>query len=269
MPTLTRLRQEERIMKNKIVTLLCIITILITTAVVALGGNRQTMAISENTDRLFEIDQMVDGRVVDESTNVELLYPMVGDVSKAQTETRYINGDGYSFATNANIKDRVVTAKNVAKAGTSGEPVFVRTLFAFESGGLTLEGFHKFMHININASKGDYTSQWTWLDNDQWVSVKVGTEEYYVTTATYKTQLNANETTEPSLLQIGLLSGVSSDTADKFGNDGFKFIIKTQAVQATGAENESFEEIASRLNGAFGEISESNNTWIDNVFKEN
>lgn len=256
-------------MKNKIVTLLCILAILITTAVVALGGNRQAATFSEDTERLFEIEQIVEGRVVDESSNVEWLYPMVGAVSDSATTTRIIDGKGYSFATNANVKDRVVTAKNVAKAETSGEPVFVRTVFAFETGGLTLEEFHKFMHININASNGDYVSQWAWLDNDEWVYVKVGMEEYFVTTATYKTALKANETTDPSLLQIGLLSGVSSHTAAKFGNDGFKFIIKTQAVQAISAATGDFDEITSRLNGAFGEISESNNTWIDPVFKDN
>lgn len=256
-------------MKNKIVTLLCIIAILITTGVVALGGNRQAATFSENTDSLFEIEQIVDGRVVDESTNVEWLYPMVGTVSDSASTIKDIDGKNYSFATNANVKERIVRAKNVPISGTSGEPVFVRTVFAFETGGLTLDEFHESMHININSSKGDYISQWTWLDNDDWVYVKVGTEEYYVTTATYKAVLNANETTDPSLLQIGLLSGVSSDTAAKFGNDGFKFVITTQAVQATGATTDNFDEITARLNEAFGEISESNDTWIDPLFKNN
>ncbi|MBQ3185587.1 MAG: hypothetical protein IJB54_06370, partial [Firmicutes bacterium] len=163
----------------------------------------------------------------------------------------------------------IVTVKNKPINGTGGEPVFVRTVFAFETGGLKLSEFHEFMHININASNGDYISPWTWLDNDKWVYAKVGSEEYFITTATYKTALGADETTAPSLLQIGLLSGVSSDTAAKFGNDGFKFIIKTQAVQAVGATDESFSEITSRLDGAFGEISENDSTWINNVFTNN
>ena len=256
-------------MKNKIVTLLCILAILITTAVITLADERTKMAFNEGSNIKFELDQMIEGHVNTDPDHVEWLYPMIGAISDSAAATRIINGHEYIFATNPNVKDQIVTVKNKPINGTDGEPVFVRTVFAFETGGLKLSEFHEFMHININASNGDYISPWTWLDNGKWVYAKLGSEEYFVTTATYKTALGADETTAPSLLQIGLLSGVSSDTAAKFGNDGFKFIIKTQAVQAVGATDESFSEITSRLDGAFGEISESNNTWINNVFTDN
>lgn len=255
-------------MRNRVVTIICILAILITTVIAAADG-RQTMTFSNDTERLFELDQIVDGKASNDPSYNEWIYPMVGELSETATETRTIGNETYTFATNPNVKDRVVTVKNVVGGNSEGAPVFVRTLFAFESAGLTLEEFHDAMYININADAANHDSGWTWMDNTEWVYVEMDSVGYYVTTATYKGALNANETTTPSLLQFGLSSNVSSDTADKFKDGKFRYIIKSQAVQVADTTDTSVEKAIEMLNGAFGEVGETNTLWIDNVFNGN
>ena len=122
-------------MKNKIVTLLCIIAILITTAIVSFAdrqaysiGKSQERAVSEISQNIWTYDE--NGNYVEAGPG-DLIYPVVN---------------------NYGAVDRIVTVTN-----QSGVDVYVRTVFAFEAGDLEIGEFHDLMYILLNHMyKGSY-----------------------------------------------------------------------------------------------------------------
>lgn len=220
-------------MKNKIVTLLCIMTILITTGIAAANSDK----IQHSNDQAVAKDLMVAQNFCDSSGNhivndTEALMPGI-------------------------LKDRYVSVVN----NSSDKPVFIRTLFAFEAGNLDLDDFHRDFRIEISSGE---SAEWQWIDNDEWKATTYNNKKFFVTSATYKTSLNAGSTTQASLLRFGLTAGATNETVKQF-NDRYTLMVCSQAVQADDwkidnievtAEAANIDVINSILDEAFGQVND-------------
>lgn len=156
------------------------------------------------------------------------------------------------------LKDRYVSVENI----TNDTSVFVRTVFAFEAGELTLDEFHRDFEVEINA--GD-NAEWKWFDNSEWKTTEYNGKRYFVTSATYKCALTAGNTTQASLLEFGLTDDATNGTVEQF-NDNYTLMVCSQAVQADGWMIDGSEvsvgttdinSINSILNKAFGVIGDN------------
>ena len=227
-------------MKNKIVTLLCIMTILITTAGIALGSNRQAYDINAENAVEISVDQHIknsDGGLVD---NFDVIYPVAGE---------------------ENALDRITTVSNnsIAADGENAR-AYVRTVFAFEAADLSISEFHEVMYIKLNqGAHGDNrTAFWDYSANDEWTPMTLNGKKYYMLVATYNQPLAKDETTAASLLKVGFESGSDNDDIACFGNT-YEMMVKTQAIEASGYGDEALPEEA--LDLAFGEITSDNHPW--------
>lgn len=189
-------------MKNKIVTLLCILTILITTCIAAANSDG-TAVIS---DEKATVTQLLNDAPFpyDEDGNEYvrgILVPMVG------------NYDSSSLT-------KEVTVRNNSEA----TPLYVKSTFYFEAGDLTAEEFYgvnSLMYIQFNNSDWNYSS---------WSTEKIEGKTYYTITATYKSLLSAGSTTSASLQKMGLKSAATNSDVAGFGED---FEIKVVSQGAT------------------------------------
>ena len=217
-------------MKNKIVTLLCILTILITTGIVAANSDGVQHTVNGDPQQSILIEQVF----CDAYGN-----PIVNDTEPLMP---------------GHLKNRCVSVRNI-----SNTPVFVRTVFAFEAGNLTLEQFHRDFEIQINSGEN---AEWQWIDNNDWKSTKWDGKNYFVTSATYKSALTAGSATQASLLEFGLAVDATNGTVEQF-NDNYTLMVCSQAVQADGwkidgnnidSTNAGTEQINRILDKAFGQI---------------
>lgn len=219
-------------MKNKMVTLLCIMTILITTAVVTFA-NQDTIRREIETDTSPEsadlIEQMINGQADYSVGNDIVLNP------------------GYDM-------DYLVNVTNV----TASTPVYVRTVIAFESAGLEIDAFHEALNIVLDQN-------WSYTSNNEYISMKLDGVDYYMLVATYPASLNGGQTTPSNLLSIGFESAVSSEIAALFGEE-YSIMVESQAVQTDGWANNtgSLDDINEILNIAFGKITSTNHPFDDN-----
>jgi len=217
-------------MKNKIVTFLCIMTILITTCIAAANSDGVQHATNSNNQSVL-IEQLYKNAYGDSITNdTNPLFP-------------------------GQLRDRYVSVQNVS----ASTYVFIRTIFAFEAGDLTLDEFHRDFKIKMNY--GD-NAEWQWLNNNEWKPTRYNNKEYFVTSATYKTALAPKNTTQNSLLKFGLTTDATNETVNQF-NDSYTLMVCSQAVQADGwkidgknvsAEMVDMVTINRILDKAFGEI---------------
>ncbi len=121
--------------------------------------------------------------------------------------------------------DHIVVVSNIGNV-----PGYVRTWFAFEMGDLTAEEFKSSVLLNCNEDS------WCWDEFEYGVEIDGG--KYAVVCAEYKTLLDTEATTEPSLLQIMLYKTVDDETAQRLdGNRDGKYEVKafSRAVSDKGA----------------------------------
>ena len=135
--------------------------------------------------------------------------------------------------------DKMVFAKN---KGTSD--AYVRTWFAFEANGYTVEQFKELFHLNINTT--DWT--WEWEEAVAAIPNADGTEttNYVIAVATYNKVLEPGKLTEISLSQVALDSSATNESVAGFG-DTYQILVKTQAIQTQG-----FDTPAEALTEGFG-----------------
>ena len=245
--------------------------VLALTAAVSIGA---TLAYLTDTDEdvnvmtlgKVKIDQLEYERIDDETQNEDAdvqefqdykpLYPAIIDKEKFDWTT----GDSYvdweqigkedytSEIWNPdeinNEQDKMVFVKN-----TGDYDAYVRSVFAFESNGYTLDEFRELFHLNINED--DWT--WEWVENPVVLPDENGNPtNYIIATATYIKVLEPGKLTEISLSQIALDPAVDNADLQGFG-DIYQVLVKSQAIQADG-----FETIPAALSAGFGEISETN-----------
>ena len=149
-----------------------------------------------------------------------------------------------------NEVDKMVFVKN---KGTYD--AYVRTVFAFEAGQYeSLDEFLKAVHMNRNET------DWSWDWNTTPVAIpnKDGTvtTNYFIATATYNKAVQPGELTEISLAQLALDPAVTNEDLKAFG-DTYQVLVKSQAIQADGFENELLskqELIKSALDEGFGAV---------------
>ena len=249
--------------------------VLALTAAVSIGA---TLAYLTNTDEdvnvmtlgKVKIDQLeyerVDTETKDDAAQVQKfhdnhpLYPVVTDKDKFDWETNegtvnwaQIGKDGYTSGIwnpekINNELDKMVFVKN-----KGDYDAFVRSVFAFEANGYTLEQFKALFHLNINET------DWTW----DWVATPVAipnaegtaTTNYIVATATYNKVLKPGQITEISLSQVALDSSAANGDIEGFG-DTYQILVKSQGIQADGFENP--EEA---LDEGFQAVSATNIPW--------
>ncbi len=254
-------------MKKAIVWLL----VLTLTAAVTIGA---TLAYLTDTDEdvnvmtlgNVKIDQLEYERIdvetenddaeVQEFLNYKPLYPAVieGENFDWETDESYVDWEqiGKEDFTSGiwnpdeinNELDKMVFVKN-----TGDYDAYVRSVFAFEANGYTLDQFRELFHLNINET------DWTW----EWVETPVSLPDengnpanYIIATATYNKVLKPGQLTEISLSQIALDPTAGNADIEGFG-DLYQVLVNSQAIQADG-----FTDADSALNEGFGEITENN-----------
>ena len=236
------------------------------TAVIAVGG---TMAYLTDTDEdvnvmtvgRVRIDQLEyervdtetkdDDAIVQEFHDNKPLYPAVTDPgfnweTDPTVDWTQIGKDGYTSniwdpEKINNELDKMVFVKNKGDFDA-----YVRSVFAFEANGYTLDEFKELFHLNINET------DWTWEWEEEPVSIPGedgATTNYIIATATYNKALKPGELTEISLSQIAL--DPAAGNADIAGlGDTYQVLVKTQAVQTEGFDDPKFA-----LDEAFGDVS--------------
>ena len=243
------------------------------TAAVAVGG---TLAYLTDTDEdvnvmtlgNVKIDQLeyerVDVETKDENAVVQEFHdnkPMYPAVTKdgfnwetdSAVDWSQIGKDGYSSGIwdpekINNEQDKMVFVKN-----KGSYDAYVRSIFAFEANGYTLDQFKALFHLNINET--DWT--WEWEETPVTIPGSEGdqTTNYIVATATYNQALKPGELTEISLSQIALDPSAGNEDIAGFG-ETYQILVKTQAVQTAG-----FENADEALDEGFGEITSATIPW--------
>ena len=248
-PRDSKKRKEEYEMKKKLLALVLVVVLGITSVV---GG---TMAYLTDTDdavnvmtlgnvyiEQIEQERGADGALVDFSQN-KPAYPAVGDTAWAETGVT-VNGTEYKVFSDGlkNVVDKIVTVKNTGKTSA-----YVRTIIAIEAP----EGDpNNLIHVNVNG---------TGLSHTSWVKTEINGEDYVISCFTYDEALDAGEISAPSLMQVFLDKKTTNEDCAAFG-DTWEILAFSQAVQAEG-----FDNAATALNEAFGEITAENHPWEDGV----
>ena len=231
--------------------------VLALTAAVSIGA---TLAYLTDTDEdvnvmtlgKVKIDQLEYERVDDETADDDAtvqdfhdnkpIYPAVTDKDfdydnpgDTYVDWTQIGKDGYTSEiwdpTKINNEiDKMVFVKN-----KGDYDAYVRTWFAFEANGYTVDQFKELFHLNLNDT------DWTWEWQDAVVAIpneEGGTEttNYVIAVATYNKVLEPGKLTEISLSQIALDSIADNEDIAGFG-DTYQVLVKTQAIQAQGFEN--------------------------------
>ena len=251
---------------KKIISWLLVVAL---TAAIAVGG---TMAYLTDTDQdvnvmtvgKVKIDQLEyerkdvetkdENAIVQEFHDNKALYPAVTDEefnweTNSTVDWAQIGKDGYTSGIwdpekINNEQDKMVFVKN-----KGDYDAYVRSVFAFEANGYTLDQFKAMFHLNINET--DWT--WAWEETPVAIPGEDGvTTNYIIATATYNKALEPGELTEISLSQIALDPSAGNAVVTGLG-DTYQLLVKTQAVQTEG-----FADADSALNEAFGEITAEN-----------
>ena len=238
------------------------------TAAIAVGG---TMAYLTDTDEdvnvmtlgNVKIDQLeyerIDTETKDEDAVVQEfhdnkpLYPAVTEdgfnwEEDSTVDWTQIGKDGY--ISNIwdpdkinNELDKMVFVKN---KGTYD--AYVRSVFAFEANGYSLDEFKALFHLNINEE--DWT--WEWEETPVTIPGDTGATNYIIATATYNKVLKPGQLTEISLSQIALDPCANNADIAGFG-DTYQVLVKTQAVQAEGFDDAAEAWAASGFGSANGQ----------------
>ena len=188
-------------------------------------------------------------------TDSKKLYPATADPE--YTDTITVNGVAYNaFGSEFNPIDKIVTVEN-----TGSEQAYVRTLIAFEhndpNGDANFaDGISNLIHIKYNAE--DWATES--YDGTDLNNFAANGKYYTLVSFTYKKVLDADATTEPSLLQFFLDKTAENSDIAPFMTENYEVLAVSQAVQVAGwADQGSVEATAEfALNAAFGEINVTN-----------
>lgn len=164
---------------------------------------------------------------------------------------------------NKNAQDKFVTVEN-----TGLSDAYVRTIFAFEIGSLTVSEFN-----NVIKKSSFMTQQGVWNVNDIGIATIDG-NNYYVYEYIYNGGkslggvhengvLPAGDTTYPSLAQVymtGYATNEDCENIDGNKNGIYDILVFSQAVQTEGFANSE-----TALDTAFGDITTTNHPWTDGV----
>lgn len=162
--------------------------------------------------------------------------------------------------------DRIVTVTNVAPTtsddvgdrAASGESVYVRTVFAFENpDGLTAEKGKSFIDrlVKINYNAKEAVGTWKEIGDVILTDEDNKSTTFRIYTYTYTNPLTVGSTSEPSLKQVVLDAAATNEDVSLLGG-GFEMKVVSQAAGITG-----YADATTALNGAFSEITTSNNPW--------
>ena len=147
----------------------------------------------------------------------------------------------YTVYNNANVIDKIVTAKNT---GTTS--AYLRTLIAVECPA----GFDRsLLHLNLNNAQGNGI---TWNEVGM---IDFQNVQYLLLEATYEAPVAGGNTVAPSLLQLYLDYNAGNQDVELYGGD-VVVLTMTQAVQAGG-----FDTAKAALDAAFGETTTINHPW--------
>ena len=170
---------------------------------------------------------------------------------------------------NSNAQDKFVTVENTGKTNA-----YVRTLVAFELGGIDADKFSDYIGISSRSTEdaSDYDSPW--LKNVVG-AVSIDGNNYMVIEYTYHGAstsagmkhangvLPAGATSYPSLCQVYMKSIATNEVVEAIdgnSNGTYDILVKSQAVQAAG-----FADAETALNAGFGDITITNHPWADGV----
>ena len=144
-----------------------------------------------------------------------------------------------------NVVDKLVSVNNYGKSDA-----FVRTVFAFEMGTLSVDQFKNVFVYRIN------NTDWTWEE----IGVSnINGAKYFVVVATHNEIVEAKTTTDYSLTQVFLKSFAGNEECEAIdgnGNGTFDVLTMSQAVQTVG-----FNDADTALDAAFGKIDQLTNPW--------
>ena len=137
---------------------------------------------------------------------------------------------------------------SVENVGTS--PAYVRTVFAFEMGGMEEARFREIMELNWATS----------ADSGQVIDIRG--QNYMVYTVVYENALPAGKVTPHSLRQVLLSKDANNEDMKALDaeEDGYRILVTSQAVQTAG-----FDSAEQALNEAFGAITKDIHPWAGNV----
>lgn len=186
-------------------------------------------------------------------TQSKPLYPSVGHrtwASDAQPwptgGSSILYGDGLK-----NVVDKFVFVENDGR-----NDAYVRTVFAFEAGDLTLAAFERLFHLNIDDTHWDWTHQ-----QSGFIPATIGGTDYFVTAALYTGGiLSPGDTARPSLLQYDLDCTATNRDMTSLGAS-YEILVISQAVQTDG-----FDNAATALDTAFGAVDSLNAAaWFEGI----
>ena len=251
--------------------------VLALTAAISIGATLAYLTDSDEDVNVMtlgkvQIDQLeyerVDVNTSDEEADIRKfrddkpMYPAVIDKEKfswtageSYVDWDQIGKEGYSSSIwnpdqINNEVDKMVFVKN---KGTYD--AYVRSVFAFEAGQYeNLDDFLKTVHMNLNET--DWT--WDWSATPVAIPSKDGTvsTNYFIATATYNKALKPGELTEISLAQLALDPAATNEDLKAFG-DTYQVLVKSQAIQADGFENDLLSQqelISNALDEGFGSV---------------
>lgn len=149
-----------------------------------------------------------------------------------------------------NVIDKFVMVKN-----TGTTDAYFRTLVAVELPDyMTIGEIPQGADIMMNVNNG-------WYSYEHIGYIQYEGSRYALMVYTYDKNNNgilaAGETARPSLLQFLFSNGLTNEDLQDFGNDGFKVLVATQAVQATNLMTPT-----EALDDAFGEITLNNHPFM-------
>ena len=141
--------------------------------------------------------------------------------------------------------DRIVQVTN-----TGGEPVHLRTVFAFEADTTDFAGRYAGRDDLIHLNRSE--EAWVWAGP---VAAQIDGVAYDLYTAVYTGVLQPGETTPPSLLQFAMSKYAGNAEVNQFGSS-YDLLIRSQAVQAVQGT-----DAAVLMNAAFGEVTAEHHPW--------
>ncbi|MBQ7010488.1 MAG: hypothetical protein IJN63_02185, partial [Clostridia bacterium] len=150
----------------------------------------------------------------------------------------------------SNVMDKMVFVENTGKSDA-----YFRTIIAFECPEGMTYGVEPYsqgnkLMMNVNAASYDW---------EEIGYVTIDGVRYWVEVATYKNILAAGNQSHPSLLQVVMTHNATNEDMELIG-DSYEILAFSQAVQTAG-----FDNAATALDTAFGDITTTNHPWVDNA----
>ncbi len=188
-------------------------------------------------------------------TQAKPLLPYVGTLAWGDRDEE--NDGAYRQFDMNNVVDKYVSVKNTGKSDA-----YVRTIIALEMG--KYDNLTDFASSGIGLSVNSATGaefpnmKWKWTDD---FMATIDGKNYNVMVAVHEDAVTPGETTIPSLLQVYLSKDAGNAEVEKLdgnGNGTYDILVLSQAVQAQG-----FENAATALDAAFGDITTTNHPWSE------